>query len=204
MKSINPSAQSRTENYKLLIGSIVPRPIAFVTSHNEEGLVNAAPFSFFNAITAKPPLISISIGRKEGEVKDTAYNIINNKEFVVHIVDNSFIKQVNQTSADYPSNVSEIKETGLKLVESTKVKVSGIQEAKIRMECKLHQAITIGDDNQPTCDLIIGEVVMFHIDEDCYAQGKIHIDNLEPVSRLGGADYSKIGETFTIPRPEMK
>ena len=201
--NIDPSKLTRTDNYQMLIGSVLPRPIAFVTSQNEEGIVNAAPFSFYNVITANPPLISISVGRKpDGSSKDTARNIIEGKEFVVHVVDESNVELVNETSADFPPDVSEVAEVGFTLEKSEKVNVASIKEAKVKLECKLSQALTLGGtEDEPSCDFIIGEVVNYRVEDDLYLEGKIDAKKLAPVSRLGGSDYEKLGETFSIPRP---
>lgn len=201
--NIDPGKLTRTENYQLLIGSVLPRPIAFVTSQNSEGVVNAAPFSFYNVITANPPLIGISIGRKPtGEMKDTARNIIEEKEFVVHVVDENNVKLVNETSADFPSDVSEVDEVGFTLEKSEKVLVPSIKESKVKLECKLSKKLTLGGtEDEPSCDFIIGEVVNYRIDDELYKEGKIDTEKLAAVSRLGGSDYGKKEEMFSVPRP---
>ncbi|QHE51889.1 flavin reductase family protein [Pontibacillus sp. HMF3514] len=203
MIQINPKDKTGKDNYKLLSGSVIPRPIAFITSKNGEGIVNAAPFSFFNVVTATPPLISVSVGRREGKtVKHTAQNIIENEEFVVHIVDESYMEDMNQTSGTYDKDVSEIDQTNLRLVNSEMVDVPGIKQAKVRMECKLHRNIPLGGSDDNGCDLIIGEVVLFHFDEAVYQDGKIDAEALDAIGRLAGSDYAKLGKKISIPRPE--
>jgi flavin reductase (DIM6/NTAB) family NADH-FMN oxidoreductase RutF len=201
MHSIDPSTNSERENYKLLIGSIIPRPIAFVTTTSRDGILNGAPFSYFNIVSANPPLISVSIQRKNGILKDTARNIIDTKEFVVHIVDESNVEKVNITAATLPPEQSEIEIANLTQIKSTKISVPGIKEAKIRMECTLERLIELGGEDSPGCDLIIGKIVQFHIDEDLYENGRINADRLGAVSRLAGDNYAKIGESFSIKRP---
>ena len=115
--SIDPSVNTERENYKLLIGSIIPRPIAFVTTISKDGILNGAPFSYFNIVSSNPPMISLSIGRAGGRQKDTARNIIESKEFVVHIVDEQNVEQINQTAANLPPHQSEIELAGLTPVE---------------------------------------------------------------------------------------
>ncbi|MEH7225148.1 flavin reductase family protein [Bacillus sp. JJ1566] len=202
MISIDPSKSSERDNYKLLIGSIIPRPIAFVTSKSKTGTLNGAPFSYFNIVSSNPPLISLSIQRKEGIMKDTARNIIEGKEFVVHIVDENNVEKINQTAANLPPDESEIELAGLTPVESTQIKVPGIKEAKIRMECVLEQAIELGGQEMPGCDLLIGKVVQFHVEEELYSVGRIDREKLGAVSRLAGNYYAKIGEVFEIERPK--
>ena len=203
MKSIDPKQLTERDNYKFLIGSIIPRPIAFVTSQSEEGVVNGAPFSFFNIVSSNPPMISVSVQRPSGRVKDTARNIKAKKEFVVHIVDTDNVDKINETAANLPPEESEIMKAGLTLVESKIISVPGIKEAKIRFECVLEQALELGGEgDQPGCDLIIAKVVQFHIEETLYEDGRIDPHELGAVSRLAGNDYAKIGDIFTIERPQ--
>jgi flavin reductase (DIM6/NTAB) family NADH-FMN oxidoreductase RutF len=202
MLSIDPTSISERENYKFLIGSIIPRPIAFVTTLSEEGVLNGAPFSYFNIVSSNPPMISLSIQRTEGRKKDTARNITSLKEFVVHIVDEQNVEKINKTAANLPPNQSEIKLAGLTSIESVKVSVPGVKEAKVRLECVLEQSIELGGVNSPGCDFIIGRVVQYHIEDDIYENGRIDPRGLAAVSRLAGANYAKIGETFEIERPK--
>ncbi|RBP86231.1 flavin reductase (DIM6/NTAB) family NADH-FMN oxidoreductase RutF [Cytobacillus firmus] len=202
MLSIDPIDNTERENYKFLIGSIIPRPIAFVTTHSNEGVLNGAPFSYFNIVTSNPPMISLAIQRKEGTQKDTARNIINTKEFVVHIVDEENVEKINMTAAALLPDQSEIELAQLTPVESTKISVPGVMEAKIRMECTLEHSLSLAGTDTPGCDFIIGKVVQFHIDEGIYEKGRIDPRGLAAVSRLAGINYAKIGEMFSIDRPK--
>jgi flavin reductase (DIM6/NTAB) family NADH-FMN oxidoreductase RutF len=203
MKSIDPNELSEKENYKFLTGSIIPRPIAFVSTLSNEGVLNAAPFSYFNALTANPPLIAISIGRKDGIQKDTSRNVQQIGEFVVHIPDETYIEAVNETAANLPPDESEVDLAKLSTVESVKVKVPGIAEARIRMECVVEKMIPLGGTpEKPATDLLIGRVVHYHIAEELYENGRIHADKLRPVGRLAGTNYSKLGEIFSLDRPK--
>ncbi|WP_419875801.1 flavin reductase family protein [Candidatus Pristimantibacillus sp. PTI5] len=203
MKSIDPASQSVQDNYKLLIGSIVPRPIAFVTTRSSEGVLNAAPFSFFNIVTANPPMVAVSVQRKpDGLQKDTARNAVSAGEFVVHISDESYIEAINVTAAILPAEESEVALAGLTPIASEAIGVPGVAEARIRMECVLEQALALGGNaDSPACDLLIGRVVRFHLDEALYENGRINAKALKPVSRLAGSDYAKLGEQFSIERP---
>lgn len=202
MLSIDPSVNSERDNYKFLIGSIIPRPIAFVTSVSNEGILNGAPFSYFNIVSANPPMVSVAVQRSAGRQKDTARNITELKEFVVHIVDEDNVEKVNQTAATLPPEQSEIVLAGLTPVKSSKISVPGVIEAKIRMECVLEQALELGGTDSPSCDFIIGRVVQFHIAPEIYENGRIDPQGLGAVSRLAGNDYAKIGEIFTKERPK--
>ncbi len=200
MKSFSPADLSERDNYKFLIGGIIPRPIAFVTTESNENVLNGAPFSYFNIVTANPPMISVSVQRQNGKQKDTARNAIEKKEFVVHIVDESNVEAINKTAAALPPTESEVEVAGLTPVESVMVSVPGVKESKIRMECILEQAIPLGKDSE-ACDLLIGKVVYFHIEDEIYENGRIDANGLKAVSRLAGNDYAKVGEMFTIDRP---
>lgn len=200
MKTIDPKSLSERENYQLLIGSIVPRPIAFVTTLSEKGVLNGAPFSYFSMITANPPMLAISVQRKDGKLKDTINNALHNKAFVVHIADETYIQDLNETAANLPSHQSEVEFVGLTPVTSKRINVPGIQEANIRMECVVEQVIPLGA-NKTSCDLLIGKVVNYHIAESLYENGQINISRLKPVGRLAGNDYVKLGEMFSLKRP---
>ncbi|WP_299093560.1 flavin reductase family protein [uncultured Metabacillus sp.] len=201
MLSIDPAKNTERENYKFLTGSIIPRPIAFVTTSSKDGVLNGAPFSYFNIVSSNPPMISISIQRSEGRQKDTARNIIDSKEFVIHIVDEQNVEKINKTAASLPPDQSEIELAKLTPVESEKISVPGVKEAKIRIECILEQSLELGGLDAPGCDLIIGKVVQFHIEENLYEKGRIDPKGLAAVSRLAGTNYAKIGEIFSIERP---
>src|SRR3954470_18331687 len=169
--SIDPATNTERENYKFLIGSIIPRPVAFVTTLSKEGVLNGAPFSYFNIVSSNPPMISLSIQQSGGEQKDTARNIIESKEFVIHIVDEQNVEKINKTAANLPPDESEIELADLTPVESVKITVPGVKEAKIRMECSLEHFIELGGSDTPGCDLLIGKVVQFHIDNNIYVNG---------------------------------
>lgn len=201
MLSIDPKHQSERDNYKLLIGTIIPRPIAFVTSMTKNGTINGAPFSYFNIVSSNRPLISLAIQRRHGEVKDTARNILDRGEFVVHIVDDEHVEKINTTAASLSPEESEIVAANLTLVESTDIAVPGIKESKVRFECKLERALELGNEAGTTVDLLIGEIVRFHIAEEIYEAGKINAERLKAVSRLAGSDYAHIGTIFSLERP---
>lgn len=203
MISIDPALQSDRDNYKLLIGSVIPRPIALVTTLSEEGVLNAAPFSYFSIVASRPPLLSVSVQRKQTAMKDTAAHAIKRGQFVIHIPDETIVEKMNLTAASLPSSESEVEMAGFTPVPSSVVTVPGLAEAKIRMECLLEQAIPLGGDGSgPACDMLIGRVVRFHIAEALYENGRIDARNLQPVSRLAGSNYGKLGDLFSLDRPD--
>jgi flavin reductase (DIM6/NTAB) family NADH-FMN oxidoreductase RutF len=202
MLSLNPEEMSERDNYKFLIGSIIPRPVAIVTTQSEGGVINVAPFSYFTIVSSNPPMLSVSIQRKNGVQKDTSRNAIETGEFVVHITDETNVEDANQTAVELPPNESELSRTNFTIAPSVKVAVPGLQEAKIRFECKLEQAISLGgNEDAPGCDLLIGKIVQYHIMPNIYSKGRIDAKGLQPVSRLAGNYYAKIGEIFSKERP---
>lgn len=197
---------SKKQQYKFVSGSVIPRPIAWVTSLSKDGsVVNAAPFSFFSAASNELPLLTVAILRKDGAIKDTARNIIDQKEAVIHIVDQSVVEEMNQTSAPLSPDESEIDQTGLTLVDSVTVKVPSIVEAKIRFEGVLHQYVPIKNENEEiVTDFFFIRVTDFFFDENVFDQEKEYIlnDQLNPVARLAGNQYATLNEEFTIVRPK--
>ncbi|AQU80679.1 MULTISPECIES: flavin reductase family protein [Planococcus] len=201
MISIDPEQNEERDNYKLLVGSIIPRPIAFVTTQSASGVVNGAPFSYFNVVSSNPPMVSLAIQRPASGMKDTARNIYGNGEFVVHMVDRDNVTKINETAASLPPSESEVEIVGLTQVPSSIVSVPGIVESKMRMECRLVESVALGGDGAGS-DLFIGEIVQFHIDEAIYEKGRIDPKGLDAVSRLAGTNYAAIGEIFSMERPK--
>lgn len=202
MISIDPNTKTARENYKILTGSVIPRPIAFVTTMSASGVLNAAPFSYFNIVSSNPPLLSVSIERSNGKMKDTARNIMFQNEYVIHIVDEDLVHNMNKTAASLPPDKSEVDLTTLTKEASTCISVPAIKEAKIRFECILEQTLQVGDKDFPSCDLMIGRIVQYHIKNDVYYNGKIDPAGLSAVSRLAGNNYANVGEIYEIKRPK--
>ncbi|ASB91146.1 flavin reductase family protein [Bacillus sonorensis] len=205
MFTLLPKHLSSKETYKLLSGAVVPRPIAFVTTVSTvNGAVNAAPFSFFNVVSSDPPLLSISVGRRNGVMKDTARNAAEMKEFVVHIVDEDLVGDMNKTAASLPAHESELDLTGLHTIQSDHISVPAIREARIRFECRLERHLTFDHDGGETVnDLLIGRVVCIHLADEVYdpEKGYIRTEALRPIARLAGNNYASLGETLSVERP---
>jgi flavin reductase (DIM6/NTAB) family NADH-FMN oxidoreductase RutF len=193
---IDPTLHSIADNYKLLTNLVVPRPIAWVTSQNQNGVVNLAPFSFFNAVGANPLYIIISIGINDsGEPKDTAKNILTSGEFVVNLVTEELFEAMNVSAADFPSTESELEAADLHASPSLRIKVPRIAEAQASLECKLFSSLPLGSNT-----LIIGEVVMFHVADDLIDQ-RLHINNFAPIGRLGAPSvYCRTTDRFDVAR----
>lgn len=178
------------QNYKFLIGSILPRPIAVISTINEDGTNNVAPFSFFTAVSASPMIIAFSpmIKSSNGEMKDTPRNILREKEFVVNFVHEDIIDQINLASTELPYGEDEFKFSGLTPIDSEIVKAKRIKESLIHFECKFRDRLSYGDE--PGCGQIItGEVVKIHVDESLLDSGRIVTDIYRPVGRGAGNDW---------------
>jgi flavin reductase (DIM6/NTAB) family NADH-FMN oxidoreductase RutF len=188
--------------YRLLISSVTPRPIAWVTSVDREGRVNLATFSFFNAFGADPPVVVFGPNRKkDGSKKDTLANIEATGEFVINAAVAKLAEQMNLSSKELPHGESEIELTGLSVVPSRKVKPPRLADSPLHMECVLRQVLSIGD-RQLSANLVIGEVVQFHVDDSLLdEQGRIDPRKIQTIARLGGNYYCHTSDLFEMKRP---
>jgi len=193
---IDPALHSNADNYKLLTNLVVPRPIAWVTSQSQSGVINLAPFSFFNAVGTNPLYLIISIGLNDaGEPKDTAKNIQASGEFVVNLVTEDLFDAMNISAADFPSEQSELAAAHLHAAPSMHIKVPRVAEAQASLECKLFSAQPLGANT-----LFIGEVVMFHV-ADHLMGPRLHINNFAPIGRLGSPSvYCRTTDRFDVTR----
>lgn len=200
MRTFRPEKMSERDNYKFLIGSIIPRPIAVIATLSKKNIVNVAPFSYFNIVTSNPAIVSAAIQRKQGEMKDTARNILSQQKAVLHITDEATINEVNQTAANLSEDESELKLTNFTLEKDSSLPL--IKELKIKMETELFQHIPIQVEDKVTADLFLLKVTKYHIEDDLYHEGRINADLLNPMSRLAGNDYATLGKKVRIKRPE--
>ncbi len=193
---IDPSQHSAPDNYKLLTNLVVPRPIAWITSQNADGVVNLAPFSFFNAVSGNPIYLIVSVGLTDaGEMKDTAKNILAGGEFVVNMVTEELFGAMNISAADFPGAESELAAANLHAAPSLKVKPPRVSESQASMECKLHSSQVLGKNT-----LIIGEVVMFHV-ADHLMGSRMHVNDFAPIGRLGSPSvYCRTTDRFDVAR----
>ncbi|MFU8861071.1 MAG: flavin reductase family protein [Cyclonatronaceae bacterium] len=199
---INPENMTPQQCYKLLIGSVVPRPIAFVSTIDKNGTRNLAPFSFFNVVCYNPMTLAFFAQKfkKDGELKDTVKNIRANGEFVINISTENIAEQVNAASGIYDHDVDEFDITGLTAARSVVVKPPRVQESPVNFECRLDRMIEFGTEKGGS-DAVFGRVVHLHINDDLIDDYRIDIRKLKPIARLAGNSYSKIGEIFDIERP---
>lgn len=197
---IDPATLPRKDMYKILIGTVVPRPIAWVSSLNPDGVPNLAPFSYFNIAAIEPPMLLFCPQRRaNGSVKDTYRNVKATGEFVLHIVSEALVEPMNQTSADYPYGMDEFEQAGLTSAQSLLVKPPRVADAAVAFECRVDQIVPVGGTTG--ADVVIGRVLLVHLRDEVYDNGYIVLDALSPVARLAGNDYARVKDTFTIPRP---
>jgi len=196
---IDPATNAPANIYKLLIGVVVPRPIAFVSTLSPEGVANLAPFSFFTVASANPPVLCFTASYREPR-KDTLVNVRATGEFVVNIVSEEIAEKMNLTSGEYPYGVDEFAVSALTAVPSDLVRPPRVKESHVNMECRLLQTIEVS--NQPLGGtLILGEVVRFHIDDEIVEEFRIDADKLAAVGRMAGNSYARTRDRFDMARP---
>ncbi len=199
---IDPATTEPLNNYKLLVGAVVPRPIAFVSTVSPEGVANLSPFSFFTVASANPPVLCFSATFRE-PCKDTLVNVRAMKEFVVNIVSEEFAAKMNATSAEFPYGVDEFEMSGLTAVPSDLVRPPRVKESHVNMECRLLQTVEVS--NQPLGGtLILGQVVRFHVDDAIFEEFRIDPDKLGAVGRMAGSTYARTKDRFDLIRPVVK
>lgn len=190
-----------SDNYKFLIGSILPRPIAVISTRNLDGSNNLAPFSFFTAVSAMPMIVAFCpmIRTSTNLLKDTPINIFREKEFVINMVSESIVEKINLTSTELPYGEDEFKLAGLTPIDSVAIKAKRIKESLIHFECIFRDRLSYGD-TAGAGQIITGEVVRVHIAEEILENGKINTQKFQPVGRGAGNDYFRCRETFELNR----
>ncbi|HYC65963.1 MAG TPA: flavin reductase family protein [Reyranellaceae bacterium] len=189
------------ERYKLLISFVLPRPIAWITTIGPTGVVNAAPFSFFNVFAEDPPLIVVAINKRpDGRIKDTWVNIERDKQFVVNLTDEPLARAMHDSSGDFPPNVGEPDYLGLKLAPSLDVKPPRLADAPWSLECKLWQVLNVKDDRQ----LVIGEGVRFHVRDELWDPKAMRVlmDKYHPIGRMFADRYCRTDDRVVFPAAE--
>ena len=190
--SIDPSQLPGRDGYFLLTGLVVPRPIAWVSTIAASGTRNIAPHSFFNVVSARPPIVQfVSSG-----VKDTLRNVRANSEFVVNIVGEDLLEQMNLTAADFPPDHDEFDWADLAAVPSDTVRPVRVADAKAALECSVRQILQIGDAH-----MVFGDIRRIHVSGEIMHEGRVDPERLRPVGRLAGSHYSIVSEIVSIPRP---
>lgn len=192
----------RHNPFKALVG---PRPIGWISTRSPEGVINLAPFSYFNAITDYPPSVMFACNgpHREGEIKDSATNARDSGEFVVNMVSYELREQMNLTSAHLPRQADEFEAAGLTAVPSELVKAPRVKESPVNLECRLVQIVQLRSNTPKVVNnLVIGEVIGIHIDERIIKDGMIDMAAYRPVARLGYMDYTVVDNVFSMERPD--
>ena len=206
-----PSDISHSELYSILINSVVPRPIAWVSTINSSGQPNLAPFSFFNAVCADPPLLAFAPGLRlskvprnnHGEPKDTLHNVLETKEFVINVVTHELAEAMNLTSGEYNPSVNEFEVAKVAAGPSHAVRPPRVAESPVSFECKLYQILDFSP--QPTSgSLVIGEIVAIHINDANLKEGRLDRNSLDLIGRMGGAQYTRTTQRFEMIRPKIE
>lgn len=200
MIQVDPGPQTHQENYKLMTGLVVPRPIAWVTTLSPDGKINLAPFSAFTFCCHKPPMVTITVGLHEydrrGELKDTLVNVLREREFVVNIANQSLLEALHASSAVYPPELSEVEALGLSTCASATIRTPRLAAAPAALECRLHSTVEFGEAGDR---IVIGQVRMFQVADNLLRNGKVDTRELDPIARLGGPNYAVLGEILTMP-----
>jgi flavin reductase (DIM6/NTAB) family NADH-FMN oxidoreductase RutF len=207
---VSPSDLSHSELYSIVLNSVAPRPIAWVSTVSASGDFNLAPFSFFNAVCVDPPLLAFAPGLRQpkhakgghGEAKDTLRNVRETKEFVVNVVTYELREGMNLTSGEYDASVDEFELAGLTPQPSTLVRPPRVAESPVSFECRLHQILDFS--SRPTSSsLVIGQVVSIHISDAHIRDGKLDRNLLDLIGRMGGLQYSRTTQRFEMVRPKV-
>jgi flavin reductase (DIM6/NTAB) family NADH-FMN oxidoreductase RutF len=208
---VSPSELPHRELYAIILNSVAPRPIAWVSTISAAGRHNLAPFSFFNAVCIDPPLLafapgfrpSIETNASRGEAKDTLRNIRETNEFVVNVVTYDLAEAMNLTSGEYDPSVDEFELAKLAQAPSRIVRPPRVAASPVSFECKLYQILEFSP--APTgSSLVIGEIVSIHVDEAHMKDGKLDRDSLDLIGRMGGIQYTRTTERFEMVRPKVR
>jgi flavin reductase (DIM6/NTAB) family NADH-FMN oxidoreductase RutF len=197
---------SPRELYRTLLIAVAPRPIAWVSTLSKDGTPNLAPFSFFNAVSATPPMLGFSPGIRRlpngAEPKGTLVNIRDTREFVVNMVTFELAERMNITSGEYEHGINEFELADLDLRPSQIVRPPQVAASPVSFECRLHQILDFG--NPVTGSLVIGEVVALHLDDKLLREGRLETSALDLIGRMGGAQYTRTTNRFEMERPVVK
>lgn len=197
MRSFASQDLSAAAAYALMVGIVVPRPVAWITTVNGAGMVNAAPFSCYTFVCNRPPMLAVSVGPRGEALKDTAANIAANREFVVNVATEETLAPMHASSAEYPPHESEVAALGLATLASSRVAPPRLECSPIAMECRLERRLDLGETRS---GLLIAEILMFHVAESLLDGNRVSVERFRPVARLGGPNYATLGRIITQPR----
>ncbi len=199
----DPTALPRPSVYKLLTGSILPRPIGWISTISAEGQPNLAPFSFFNVFSSNPPVLGFACGRRrtDGRSKDSYLNVQASGEFVANIVTEELSPAMNISATEFPAGVNEFEAAGLTAAPSRRVRPPRVAESPVHFECRVIQTVELGE-RPGDSSLVLGRIVHIHVREDILIDGdKIDLAGLKPVGRLSGRGYCRVTDVFELVRP---
>jgi flavin reductase (DIM6/NTAB) family NADH-FMN oxidoreductase RutF len=200
---IDPATLSVDAAYFWETASIVPRPIAWTSTLNEDGSANLAPFSFFTGASADPPMCIICVshhaGHREHRRKDTWINIERTGEYVIHVVNDALAEKMNATARVFPYGVDEMAEVGLTKVAAERVAPPRVAEAPVAMECRLERIVEIG---RAGTAVIIGEILLWHVQDELVVNGRLDMGRLDAVGRMAGSTYTRTRDRFDMVRPK--
>ena len=194
-KAVDLNGLSHEGRYRFLTGSVVPRPIALVTSVGSNGVLNAAPFSQFIIITYDPPMLGFVVHQGPNGLKDTLKNVRETGEFVINTVSEAMAAQVQRCAEPFPPSISEVREAGFDTIPSLTVTPARIAQSLVQFECKLHSTVDFGD---PVATLIVGNVVMAHVERRVVDGRRINHAALNPLGRIAGRSYCKTREVVYV------
>ncbi|PZR07966.1 MAG: hypothetical protein DI539_23125 [Flavobacterium psychrophilum] len=199
---IDPAQTSQKDVYKILTGSVIPRPIGWISTISKDGILNLAPFSFFNAVGEDPPHVMFSTVRSGNTNKDTLNNVLETKQFVVNMATEELVEAMNASSINLPPEGNEFEYSGLTPIASDLISPPRVKESPISFECELVHHYSLEDHKDGGATIMIGRIVMFHVDESVLLPDyKINMETYRPIARLAGYNYAKLGEIFAIKRP---
>jgi flavin reductase (DIM6/NTAB) family NADH-FMN oxidoreductase RutF len=211
--NVIPSTLSHRELYGLILNSVAPRPIAWVSTLSLSGQPNLAPYSFFNCVCVEPPLLAFAPGLRlkqagsahgeaRGEAKDTLRNIRETKEFVVNIVTYDLAEAMNQTSGEYDASINEFELASVTTAPSQMVKVPRVAASPVSFECTLYQILDFSPSPE-SGSLVIGQIVSIHVDDTHLKEGRLDRDSLDLIGRMGGMQYTRTTQRFEMVRPKV-
>jgi flavin reductase (DIM6/NTAB) family NADH-FMN oxidoreductase RutF len=195
----DPNALPAVRFAQLMNSLIVPRPIAFITTVDPAGRVNAAPFSWFCGLATHPPLLGVSFSPRAGEPKDTLRNIRATREFVVNVVTEAMAGQIVRASGDWPADVDELALVGLTAVPADFVRPPRVAESPASLECQFDREVALGE----SC-FVVGEILRAHVRDEVLLEGRVDVTKLRPLGRLGGEQYTGLGGLQRLPRPKVE
>jgi flavin reductase (DIM6/NTAB) family NADH-FMN oxidoreductase RutF len=202
---VDPATLSADAAYAWQAATIVPRPIAWTSTLNEDGSANLAPFSFFTGVSSDPPTCLICVSRRKRQPdgthppKDTWRNIERTGEYVIHVVNDALGAQMNATSRDHPYGVDEIAEVGLTKIAGERVAAPRVAEAPVAMECRLERIVEVG---RAGTAVIIGEILLWHVRDELVVGGRLDLGRLDAIGRLSGPSYTRTRDRFDLVRPK--